>query len=534
MKLATDIVKKELAKYGKSTSIRGVPKCFTSSDRVLISLWIISLTICTIVLIFLLSTSFEKYFSWPTMTQFGETIGEDLAFPDVTFCNIDVFADENAKKYSIEKYFEFVRSNKGQIKKLVNHKENSSIKVKRDVYEKFYSIPGYISNLPKHDGKGNKSCPEFIVSCSVFTLNWLSSDLDCANNFLTIWEQNYYTCYTLRTSKLNKENNITIRGLSLVLNVGPPNFYQLPLRSTIVGSQTRGVQVSVHSPGSSPDLKRGFSVAPGTENVVTIVQTSRTRQNKPYNTLGCTSYKTVPLLPTEKYHRDLCIETCKQKLIEKNCGCLSHYLYIPSSFLDPVKICRNFSFDENNFSSKSSFNKSKMEDVIDSYLCSMKYVDTSTCDGDCLIRCEKTVYDTYIATSPWPQPALQLSIFGRYIFNCTRTDERVRQRYSKYLQLYYDFLSNSGQNFTEHSELKQIQESLLVVKLVMKDTFPLFLRDQPAITWDAMFGIIGGTLSLWLGITVSTGVELIELIYLIVKNYLTSKKEGVGQNDGKM
>ncbi|ESO10573.1 hypothetical protein HELRODRAFT_167075 [Helobdella robusta] len=531
--MASDEIKIELVKYGRTTSLRGVPKLLSSDDKVLKTLWMASLITCSMVLIYLLITSFYKYYTWPIMTQYGEMIGDGISFPDVTFCNIDPFSAGYPSGLTIDSYFDFLKSNKQIIKNISANDFNLTKSEESFMYRDLLSIPGYISNLPKHYQIEKLDCPNFIVDCNVFAMNWLGTNIDCTENITKFWDRDYYTCFTLRTSKINIAHNITVKGLTFILNVGPPNYDQLPIRSTIVGSQTRGVQVSVHSPGSSPDLKRGFSVAPGTEAVVTIVQTKNKRLNQPYHVVDCTNELKMPSYPKEKYSRDLCIEYCKQKLIHETCGCMSNYLNVPPSVLDSVDLCGNFTINKANLSD-ASYNQSNIRNVIEGYLCSMDFLDIDSCSPGCLIRCEKTVYSTYIAISPWPQPALQLNLFGSYIYNCTKTDEDVKTRYSKYLQLYDDdddIQIDSIQSVNSISELTQIQESLLVVKLIMKDTFPFYLIDQPAITWDSMLGIIGGTLSLWLGITVSTGVELLELVYLIISSYFKNKNKNSSANE---
>ncbi|ESO10575.1 hypothetical protein HELRODRAFT_167077 [Helobdella robusta] len=523
--MASDEIKLKLVNYGKSTSIRGVPKCFNSDDRVLRGLWIGSVVICTLVLIGQLVVSIQKFYARPIMTQFGEMIGEKVVFPDITFCNIDPFATGHSKDLPIDQYFYFLKVNKNLFRNLSMNEFNLSENMEETIYNELFSVPNYIINLKKRGQIKSTDCPNFIVDSSIVSSNWFTTNLSCHENFTRIWNPNYYTCYTLRTSKINSEKNLTIRGLSFVLNVGPPNYFQLPFRSTIVGSQTRGVQVSVHSPGSSPDLKRGFSVAPGTETVVSIVQSKRTRQDKPYSAVGCTDENNMPTYPKEKYTQDLCIEFCKQKLIEESCGCMSHQFNVPLSVLDDINLCGNFSLSKNNFS-KNDYNDSSFRDVIANYLCSLKYLDVESCDQSCLIRCAKNAYETFVLSSAWPKPAMQLNLFGGYIYNCTLTNKDVKNRYRSYLQ-YYDVGSdiqiNLEHNFSTISKLNEIQDSLLSIKFIIKDAYPFYLADQPAYTWDSMFGVVGGTMSLWLGITISTGVELIELLYLVLKGALKNK-----------
>ncbi|ESO03103.1 hypothetical protein HELRODRAFT_173987 [Helobdella robusta] len=63
---------------------------------------------------------------------------------------------------------------------------------------------------------------------------------------------------------------------------------------SLLSFQSRGVKVSVQSPGALPDLKRGFNVAPETENIVEIIQTERRPHNK--QIARYTRWDVVPLV----------------------------------------------------------------------------------------------------------------------------------------------------------------------------------------------------------------------------------------------
>ena len=73
------------------------------------------------------------------------------------------------------------------------------------------------------------------------------------------------------------------------------------------------------------------------------------------------------------------------------------------------------------------------------------------------------------------------------------------------------------------ADLKKIQESFLLVKLIMPDDFPYSMVNNPLYSWDVMVGLVGGMLSLWLGITIMTFVEVFEFFYVFIKNCLMKK-----------
>ncbi|ESO10568.1 hypothetical protein HELRODRAFT_185250 [Helobdella robusta] len=527
--MVIEALKSELLKYGENTSIRGIPKFFKSKDIFLKVLWLVFFITCTAVLIYLLITLFNKFYTWPVTTKYGEKVGQPLTFPDITICNLDPLAEGEPDYLKINEYLTYVENYKQDI---LNYLENanitgddSSFAEVRNMFDEIFSVSGYIINLKKTRPESN-DCPNFIVDCSFFGYNWFQTDAICtAENFTKRWNANYYTCYTLKTSSLlNISSSNNIRGLSLILNLGPPSLIQVPYKSSLTNSQARGVQVSVHSPGTSPDLKRGFNVAPGTENIVEIVQTERSRLDKPHNRLGCTNERNMLFSPTEKYTSDLCVEYCIQELINKTCGCVTHLLSVPEKYISDTDLCGNLTIYE--------YSDNRTDRAVFGLYCSLNNSDEdkASCFENCLMPCMEIKYDSFVTSASWPQPSVQINLFREYFDrdndSCVEKNPKVKERYINYLK----FMSEDRTEDVPLSSLTQIQESLLAIKFVMKQNFPYYQSENPAYTWDVMIGTVGGMLSLWLGITAASGVEIIELVYLLFKCCWNNKKSSTDFN----
>ncbi|ESO08915.1 hypothetical protein HELRODRAFT_168835 [Helobdella robusta] len=526
-----DVTRQELLKYGENTSVRGIPKFFKSKDIFLKLLWLVFFLGSTAVMIYLLVLLFTRYYSWPVASKYGEKIGHNLAFPDITICNLDPLAEGEPTELSLNFYLEFVIKNQNFMMDALKGSDNDTDFVDKSIntdefirtmYDEIFSVPGYILNLRKDRPKSN-DCPNFIVDCNFFGMDWFGIENPCsAANFSRRWNANYYTCYTMRTSNLTTSNP-TIRGLSLLLNVGPPNRIQVPFKSSLTSSQARGVQVSVHSPGTPPDLKRGFSIAPGTESIVDIVQTERTRQDKPYNELGCTREKTMPHSPTDKYTSDLCLEYCHQNVTQSLCGCMSHILSIPDSYFNNVTLCGNYSLYDTSINVLESFLNTTLELICAHALFDPKIEEN--CVNQCLMPCNETIYETYYSSTSWPQPSVQLSLFQNYFVDsdCLASNANVSARFANYLKVFKNCTKITCE-IPYYSNLTQIEESFLQIKFLMKQNFPYYLAENPAYSWDVMVGTVGGMLSLWLGITAASGVEVIELVYMLFKRCWEKKK----------
>ncbi|ESO11200.1 hypothetical protein HELRODRAFT_183441 [Helobdella robusta] len=278
-----------------------------------------------------------------TFSQFDGSI----VFPDITICNLDPFAAGEPEEMSMNEYFSkvdevknnFIQELRDRVDK--NHYFNFEFFTK--IFKKMKTVSGFIINLQKNY-QNSTDCPSFIVDCSFFGANWLELGKNCSiDNFSKTWNQNYLTCYTLKTSSLQFSSSNLVREMSLLLNVGPIRNTKMTYQSSLLNSQSRGVKVSVHSPGTPADLKRGFNVAPGTENIVEITQTERRRLNKPHNK-----------------------ENCLHKFICRNNQCKSHLLYLLDSELEKLPYCGNFSSFFN-----MPANDSNMFDTLFSKLCGL-------------------------------------------------------------------------------------------------------------------------------------------------------------------
>ncbi|ESO03912.1 hypothetical protein HELRODRAFT_172940 [Helobdella robusta] len=524
------IIKSEIIKYLENTSVRGLPKILKSKDIFLKLLWLLFFLASTIVLVYLLCLLFNRYYMWPITTQYGEKRDQFLSFPDITVCNLDFLAEGEPEDLSMRDYAQFLNALKEKTKiesnsnqNWFNNETNLTLKLQfqKSVLEELSSVSGYIINLKKDRPKPDK-CLNLIVDCNFFGTDWFRTiDLCSVINFTRRWNANYYTCYTLKTSNLKPTNSKVLRGLSLILNVGPLNYKQLPYKSSLTNSQARGVQVSVHSPGTPPDLKRGFNVAPGTENIVDIVQTEKSRLNFPYNRLGCTSEFMMPNSTTEKYKSDICIEYCQQRIIKGKYKCFSHLLSIPDESFDDGIVCGNFSLvsKSSDESEMLSYFSNAFSNLLNSLLHLAFFVAyEKQCKDQCLLPCSETIYNAYLTSATWPQPSTQLDMFKKYFVD-TRCieDSWIKTRYINYLNAYNKAI-NSSDIETVDSNLTQIYESFLEIKFVIKQNFPFYQSESSTYTWDVMIGTVGGMLSLWLGITVASGVEIIELFYVLFKH----------------
>ena len=73
-------------------------------------------------------------------------------------------------------------------------------------------------------------------------------------------------------------------------------------------------------------------------------------------------------------------------------------------------------------------------------------------------------------------------------------------------------------------QLDPIGSKFLNLELFFDRQYPYVLEEQPTLTGDNLLAQLGGMLSLWLGITIMTAVEFIELLYTIIGQWIQRRR----------
>ena len=467
-------------------------------------MWTLAFLLCASLLIFFLHSLVHKYHTWPVTTEFKENHKTSIDFPDVTICSLNQIMNIYHENKIIEEYFEDCEGIQ------FNHTDGETgfcDITHTDGGTMFCDITAFIRNFAKQNVL-REDCPPFVVECQLIGTNWQNIQ-NCTNDFVRDWNQNYYSCYTIRVSKLKRPNKQIIRGMILILNNGPPNKEQTSLVNSLTLLENE-VRLAIHSPGTLPDLKRGVGLSPGTNNKIKVTQTNIQRLDKPYNPIGCTRQEYLPNSTSEKYDQDQCIEYHFQLQIYQNCGCVADWFSIPKPLRD-ISSCGNTSF---------SIDPQIVSDEWNKILCACNVTFDDYLDY-CKPPCFEKKYDLTVVSSRWPPKSAELSIYQKYFKECINNFPKVKERFSAY-ECINNLKKNSTNAFCSNyslSDLKEIDESLLSINLIIEEDFPYTNLEKPLYTWDVMVGVVGGVLSLWLGISAMTIPEILELVYFILRRF---------------
>ncbi|KAF6036226.1 SCNN1G [Bugula neritina] len=260
-----------------------------------------------------------------------------------------------------------------------------------------------------------------------------------------------------------------LSGLSLTLFINQSAY--VPALST-----QAGVRIMLHRQGEVPLIAEdGFNLSPGTKSAVAVKYIEVSRQ--PGSMFSNCTHQMAP--PQDgglhefypgNYTQKACINTCLQKGIISTCGCASPFYRYPPT----AEVCPPIVFDCVERRELQMFND-------------------NSCQKSCPSPCWESQYQYTLSASQWPSNSYKpylaklLKERGSSILSAL-TDETVglAQEFVK-LEVFYDNL-----NYLQYSE----KQSMTVEDLV---------------------GAIGGHLGLWIGMSILSFVEVIELIVDLLK-----------------
>ncbi|XP_033126038.1 degenerin mec-10-like [Anneissia japonica] len=274
-----------------------------------------------------------------------------------------------------------------------------------------------------------------------------------------------------------------------------------PGRSTSVGirmheyisifGQDSGVKVSIHRQNETPFPEDdAITISPGRSTSVGIRMRQFTRQGEPYG--NCTNTPTADMNAIFKndsvYTVTACQKACLQRVLTEYCDCVDTML------TEGVSRCRLLDNEQE-----------RCRQVIN-FLHSLQLTDC-----ECRIPCSEIKYEKTISQSLWPSES--------YVNTLLESIYAINQSHRNRL---YD--------------LPTAQQNLVRLEVYYEDLSYTSISESPAYTWESLFGDIGGTLGLYIGLSMLTVVEFFEfvidlVVYIINKlckrNKVTELRGGI-------
>ncbi|KAK7491315.1 hypothetical protein BaRGS_00017416, partial [Batillaria attramentaria] len=289
------------------------------------------------------------------------------------------------------------------------------------------------------------------------------------------------TCFTF-----NKKNNQApvskpgpLHGLSLVLDAQSEEYMN--------HSQTVGFKVVVHPQNDMPFPEdEGILVSPGTVTDVAVTQEVVLRAPPPHG--NCSTYIGHENLLRNMYAEEFnvgytaqaCHRTCYQKLTIRKCNCCDSDYPCPAYMFGDVNLtfCEFHPDNESNpYELMEKLNKAGCMDEVREAI-KAGHVE---CEGLCKESCTETVFWEETSAGMWPSEA--------YVHTLIETHPNL-----------------------SYKDIDTIRKNIVKVRVYFKQLNYQKVETVPAYNWYRLLSDIGGQLGLWVGFSVLTMVEILQLL----------------------
>ncbi|XP_067361102.1 acid-sensing ion channel 1B isoform X3 [Channa argus] len=303
--------------FATRSTLHGISHMFTY-ERMYIrrSLWILFFLGSVSVLVMVCVDRVQLYFQYPHVTKLDEVAASMMAFPAVTFCNLNSFRFSQVTRNDLYHAGELLALLNGRYEirdpHLVEENVLQILKEKAD-FDKYKPRPFNMREFYERTGHDLK---EMLLSCSY-------RGTECSSeNFKVIFTR-YGKCYTFNSGQDGRPLLVTMKGgmgngLELMLDIQQDEY--LPVwGETDETSFEAGIKVQIHSQDEPPFIDQlGFGVAPGFQTFVSCQEQRLTYLPPPWGDCKAAAMDSDFF---NSYSITACRIDCETRYLVENCNC---------------------------------------------------------------------------------------------------------------------------------------------------------------------------------------------------------------------
>ncbi|XP_048249880.1 degenerin mec-4-like [Haliotis rufescens] len=466
--------------FAESTSFMGIPKIWSSPRLVFKIMWTLFFLGATTMMIIQLVELFTTFYSYPikTSVKLGFTA---LPFPAVTICNMNPIMLSKAHKLSciLQKTLDLpIEHQRLECVNLTDTVDLSSFTETEYVcdedgcYEEeasgldqFYVRRELIANyLAAEEIDLRKDVAHdletMLIECSV---NGRSCD---SSRFTTFLSKDLGNCYTLKNKGIQATKSGPESGLSMVINLEAEEFID-------TFKTGYGLRVVIHDNGTRPfPGTEGFTVSAGSETSIAMKLVTIERLGGKYG--SCNDSDIFRRKFGVAYTERACREFCQRSLVIERCKCLPE---------DESRV-------NSSFKACTTNKEWSCEDrVLNKYVVdSSRGVDVCKCGTPC----REKVYQTSISSRQWP--------VLRHVRALEQQACKIDPNSPKCDYTSYDF---------DNIDLRT--SSFLKLKVYFDSLNFESVKEEPFYDTERFLSDIGGTMGLWIGASVLSLAEFLEM-----------------------
>lgn len=313
-------------------------------------------------------------------------------------------------------------------------------------------------------GDENRKALGIPLEDSLYYCNFDS--FDCLNNFTWHYDYSYGNCYTLEPPQTKNTGEFT--GLFMI-------FFLPNSSNKYAFSISKGLKVFIQNSSYLNTFTDGIEIRPSTKTNIGLKRTFSAKTPSPYSdcvdTLYLKPYIYYYFSNSSKFYRQSdCLSLCKQKQIVDKCNC--YIMVFPKwgnyspCVNDTEMICAGKEFE--------LYDK----------------IYYKNCDLDCPLECDSSEIEYVLSNSDFPN-----EIFWKYDRN-------------------NPFFRGQDLDYDEY------KSRALALNIYFKTLQYTLITESAKSSIVELFSNIGGTLGLFLGISLLSFVEIIELVLEILFVFL--------------
>ena len=484
--------RRSIAVFLETTSVKGVPKAVRSSTRCLRALWVVALLFGVYVASYFTTQLFQHYLQYDANLQISEQPLQPSDFPDVTLCNLNPLANTPSGSAVVDSAVNILFHLYNPM--LQSYSNDQQYNTPEDPWFQHNFRPGKFlefmgTDLPEN---GYPTSWNFLVHCE-----WVSDqpDYNCKDNAaLQLHTTDFGYCITFHPPP----SSTVTTGFSAILFLDASSFVtQMPMLPTGLGNMfTEGARIVLHRQHTQPILTEGLNIEAGDHATVSMRLERSQRLGPPYS--ECQSDAKVDMCWPDQamakigYGKRQCEDYCFQKDLRDKCDCVTGTKLSTPTMRHNVSFCGQVEDPLDVFT-----NLKYLEDVIDCF--------NSILPTTCPMPCLQDRYDMTLYRSDWPHPAYQLAFYDEHI-----KDKPYAQDFAVYENI--SAMGNTKAAFYRLTELDLIHRNFLQVNVIWKVDSLTFLQEHADMGLEGLIGTLGGVLNLWVGISFTTVIEVLEMI----------------------
>ena len=453
------------------TTFHGFPHITRNKHFPLQVLWFFSISVCFIACGFYLNNNVTDYLKYDVTTQIKYIDEKKVIFPAVEICNTHLFYTN----YSIDLLIDYLKNNSHYVY------EDSTLD-KREFLNKILFEDPNVENLLKTFANGlnenqqkllGLSLDEILISCTFVSMQCTLSD------FNWNYRKSFGNCFTFNIGKkyISYGSGETYK-LKIEIFTGFENFF---IKSN---DQQHGIKILIYNQSDFHQIK-DYGIDAGSGSALTI-KASRKMSNslkKPYS--DCDFEKDFQPSANEfdlsifnmfvkankTYSFENCLRLCYRRIAMSKCNCYDNILK-PYPEVTQLNYCKT---EAESWCLDKLYNEIVI-DRVEHYNCS------KVCPFECSFSYLRL--DSYYTRFPTTYYANYLLRNHKYFIN-----------YSKNHNLVAD----------------DIKQNLVQLNIYYQDLSYELIAQTASITWMSLIADTGGVLGLFIGISLLSFVEIIEM-----------------------